>query len=85
MAKSLVAVIDIGSLTARLKIYEIGSKGTPKAIETVSMYPDSSSLNSLKRSVTACALSILSAKNTESPESCVWPLVLSEMPETVMS
>ena len=38
MAKSLVAVIDIGSLTARLKIYEIGSKGTPKEIETVRMF-----------------------------------------------
>ena len=38
MAKSLVAVIDIGSLTARLKIYEIGSKGAPKEIETVRMF-----------------------------------------------
>ena len=38
MGKSLVAVIDIGSLTARLKIYEIGSKGTPKEIETVRMF-----------------------------------------------
>ena len=33
MAKKLVAVIDIGSLTARLKIFEIGSKGKPKEIE----------------------------------------------------
>lgn len=35
MAKKLVAVIDIGSLTARLKIFEIDSKGNPKTIETV--------------------------------------------------
>ncbi len=35
MAKKLVAVIDIGSLTARLKIFEIGSNGKPKAIEAV--------------------------------------------------
>ena len=35
MAKKLVAVIDIGSLTARLKIFEIGSKGKPKEIEAV--------------------------------------------------
>lgn len=35
MAKKLVAVIDIGSLTARLKIFEIGSNGKPKTIETV--------------------------------------------------
>lgn len=38
MAKSLIAVIDIGSLTARLKIYEVGAKGTPKEIETVRMF-----------------------------------------------
>ena len=38
MAKNLVAVIDIGSLTARLKIYEVGSDGTPKEIETVRMF-----------------------------------------------
>ena len=35
MAKKLVAVIDIGSLTARLKVFEIGSKGKPKEIEAV--------------------------------------------------
>ena len=35
MAKKLVAVIDIGSITARLKIFEIGSKGRPKEIEVV--------------------------------------------------
>lgn len=38
MAKNLIAVIDIGSLTARLKIYEIGSSGRPKEIETVRMF-----------------------------------------------
>ena len=38
MAKTLIAVIDIGSLTARLKIYEIGSSGVPKEIETVRMF-----------------------------------------------
>ncbi len=38
MAKNLIAVIDIGSLTARLKIYEVGSKGAPKEIETVRMF-----------------------------------------------
>lgn len=38
MAKSLIAVIDIGSLTARLKIYEIGTGGEPKEIETVRMF-----------------------------------------------
>ncbi|MBO4242187.1 MAG: hypothetical protein J5883_02795 [Clostridiales bacterium] len=35
MAKKLVAVIDIGSITARLKIFEISSKGRPKEIEAV--------------------------------------------------
>ncbi|MCR5529783.1 MAG: hypothetical protein K6F49_11240 [Saccharofermentans sp.] len=35
MAKKTVAVIDIGSLTARLKIFEIGSKGKPKEIDAV--------------------------------------------------
>lgn len=38
MAKKLVGVIDIGSLTARLKIFEIGSKGKPKEIEAVRKY-----------------------------------------------
>ena len=32
MAKNLIAVIDIGSLTARLKIYEIGSEGSPRRL-----------------------------------------------------
>ncbi len=35
MAKKLVAIIDVGSLTARLKIFEIGSNGKPKEIEAV--------------------------------------------------
>ena len=35
MAKKLIAVIDIGSLTARLKIFEINAKGYPKTVETV--------------------------------------------------
>ncbi|MBR2523488.1 MAG: HD domain-containing protein [Clostridiales bacterium] len=35
MAKRLIAVIDVGSLTARLKIFEINSKGFPKTVETV--------------------------------------------------
>ncbi len=35
MAKKLIAVIDVGSLTARLKIFEINTKGVPKTIETV--------------------------------------------------
>lgn len=35
MAKKMIAVIDVGSLTARLKIFEIDSKGHPKTIETV--------------------------------------------------
>lgn len=35
MAKKLLAVIDIGSLTARLKIFEIGSNGKPKEVEAV--------------------------------------------------
>ena len=38
MSKNLIAVIDIGSLTARLKIYEIGNNGAPKEIETVRMF-----------------------------------------------
>ena len=38
MAKNLIAVIDIGSLTARLKIYEISAQGSPKEIETVRMF-----------------------------------------------
>ena len=38
MARKLVAVIDIGSLTARLKIYEISSKGKPKELETVRIF-----------------------------------------------
>ena len=38
MAKTLIAVIDIGSLTARLKIFEIGANGKPKEIETVRMF-----------------------------------------------
>ena len=38
MAKKLIAVIDIGSLTARLKIFEIGTRGKPKEIETVRMF-----------------------------------------------
>jgi len=38
MARKLVAVIDIGSLTARLKIFEISSKGKPKELETVRMF-----------------------------------------------
>ena len=38
MAKNLIGVIDIGSLTARLKIYEIGAQGVPKEIETVRMF-----------------------------------------------
>ena len=33
MAKKLVAVIDIGSLTARIKIFEVNQKGKPKEIE----------------------------------------------------
>lgn len=35
MAKRTVAVIDLGSLTARLKIYELGVKKKPKTIESV--------------------------------------------------
>lgn len=35
MAKKLVGVIDIGSVTARLKIFEINSKGKPKVVEAV--------------------------------------------------
>ena len=35
MAKKLVAVVDIGSLTARIKIFEIGANGVPKTIETI--------------------------------------------------
>lgn len=35
MSQKLVAVIDIGSLTARLKIFELGRKTAPKEIETV--------------------------------------------------
>ncbi|MBR1906841.1 MAG: HD domain-containing protein [Saccharofermentans sp.] len=35
MAKKLVAVIDIGSLTARIKIFEVNAKGKPKEIEAV--------------------------------------------------
>jgi len=38
MARKLVAIIDIGSLTARLKIYEINSKGKPKELETVRIF-----------------------------------------------
>lgn len=38
MSKILVAVIDIGSLNARLRIFEVGSKGKPKAVESVSKY-----------------------------------------------
>ncbi|MCQ2466114.1 MAG: hypothetical protein MJ166_01165 [Clostridia bacterium] len=38
MAKKLVAVIDIGSLTARLKIYELAQKKKPKVIETIRKY-----------------------------------------------
>ena len=38
MAKKLVAVIDIGSLTARLKIFELGQKKRPKEIETIRKY-----------------------------------------------
>ena len=38
MAKKIIAVIDIGSLTARLKIFEIGNKARPKEIEAVRMY-----------------------------------------------
>ncbi len=38
MAKKLAAVIDIGSLTARLKIFEINSKGSPKEIEAVRIF-----------------------------------------------
>ena len=38
MGKNLIAVIDIGSLTARLKIFEIGSNSKPKEIETVRMF-----------------------------------------------
>ena len=32
MAKKLVAVIDIGSITARIKIFEVNAKGKPKEI-----------------------------------------------------
>ena len=35
MAKKLVGVIDIGSITARLKIFEISPKNGPKVIEAV--------------------------------------------------
>lgn len=38
MAKKLVAVIDVGSLTARLKIFELSLKKKPKEIETVRKY-----------------------------------------------
>lgn len=38
MAKKLVAVIDVGSITARLKIFELGQKKKPKEIETVRKY-----------------------------------------------
>ena len=35
MTNKPVAVIDIGSITARLKIFDISSKGKPKLIEAV--------------------------------------------------
>ena len=35
MAKKLIAVIDIGSITARIKIFEVNAKGKPKEIEAV--------------------------------------------------
>lgn len=38
MSKKLIAVIDIGSLTARLKIFEVSTKGKPKEIESVCKY-----------------------------------------------
>lgn len=38
MARKLIAVIDIGSLTARLKIYDICAKYKPKEIETVRIF-----------------------------------------------
>ncbi len=38
MSKNQVAVINIGSLRARLKLFEVGSKGKPKNVETVSKY-----------------------------------------------
>ena len=38
MSKKLVAVIDIGSINARLKIFEIGAKGKPKEVESCSRF-----------------------------------------------
>lgn len=38
MSKKLVAVIDIGSINARLKIFEIGAKGKPKEVESCSKF-----------------------------------------------
>ena len=35
MSKKLIAVIDIGSLVARLKVFELSTKGKPKEVETV--------------------------------------------------
>jgi len=38
MSKKIIAVIDIGSLTARIKIFEIDSGGRPKTLETVRLH-----------------------------------------------
>ena len=38
MSKKLAAVIDIGAITARIKIFEINAKGKPKEIEAVRKY-----------------------------------------------
>lgn len=38
MSKKLIAVIDIGSIVARLKVFELSTKGKPKEVETVRKY-----------------------------------------------
>lgn len=38
MSKQLIGIIDIGSTTARLKLFELGNKAKPKEIETVRSY-----------------------------------------------
>ncbi|MBP5186480.1 MAG: hypothetical protein J6040_05440, partial [Clostridiales bacterium] len=41
--KTLLAVIDLGSLSLRLKIFELGDKQIPKEIESVRKYLSSTS------------------------------------------
>ena len=91
MAKKLVAVIDIGSLTARLKIFELGQKSVRKrsrryvSISRSEHKPSGLRLFRLSRSIQYATVSITlrsSAGNIKFPGSFVLLHRLFVMPVT---